>query len=170
MHNQLKRSIKRPVSPVTLWADKMKHNIIKSIQEILLYAIWFPTLIFLSHVIVWFMKVYEVWPPIDIPMHFLGGVSITYFFWKSISICGSNSLSLQLQTRVKVVLALSLTGSTTVLWEFAEYIADHTMCSGIQLGLEDTLLDMLLGILGAIFYIGIVVWKRLQYGHRCKCS
>lgn len=108
------------------------------------------------------MKVYEVWAPVDIPMHFLGGVSITYFFWKSISICESNSLIHPLQTRIKSVLTLSLTGSTTVLWEFAEYIADHTICSGVQLGLEDTLLDMLLGILGAVFYTGIMVGKKLK--------
>lgn len=145
----------------------MKHHLTKSILEILKYAIWFPALIFISNIIVWVLKMYEVWAPIDIPMHFLGGVAITYFFWKSISIFESNSLIHLLQKRVKVIFTLSLTGSITVLWEFTEYLVDFVFGTKVQLGLEDTLLDMLLGILGGLFFALTITGINLkQYNNK----
>jgi hypothetical protein len=42
-----------------------------------------------------------------------------------------------------------------VFWEFAEYVYDRAFGTRHQLSLDDTLLDMLLGIIGGgVFLIG----------------
>ena len=40
------------------------------------------------------------------------------------------------------------TGTTTVFWEFAEFINDHYFGGHSQAGLTDTMKDMLMGISG----------------------
>jgi hypothetical protein len=100
---------------------------------------------------------YEHFPSLDIPMHFLGGVAIAYFFHRA-SIAASEWGVIGPFHRVThAVLVVSLTCTATVLWEFAEFIADRFGAHS-QLGLEDTLGDMLMGICGGIVLLGAVEW------------
>lgn len=133
---------------------------IKTVRNIVLFSAWFPLLIFASNAVVWHFHVYEYWPPVDIPMHFLGGVAITYFFWKLFNSSIKSKLLRPIQSGILFLLVFSLTCTTTVFWEFAEYILDHTIASNVQLGLEDTLLDMLLGIVGGCAFLLVVFLSR----------
>ena len=56
------------------------------------------------------------------------------------------------------------TATSAVLWEFAEYISDHSFGSQTQGGLEDTLLDMLLGILGGFTMVSFLLLAKHGYG------
>jgi len=134
---------------------------IKAVKDIMLYAVWFPALVFIVNLIGWFLKCYDLWPAFDIPMHILGGISITYFFWKTISILETRKIILPIQGIIKVIFIFSLTCTITVLWEFAEFTLDHIIAHNVQLGLDDTLLDMLLGIVGAIIFLAGIHCFRL---------
>ncbi|MCE9608924.1 MAG: hypothetical protein K8R23_01725 [Chthoniobacter sp.] len=112
---------------------------------------WPPLLLISFHLVALCgFDAYILFPALDLPMHFLGGVVCAFCLHRAsinASVCGLLGPFHQLTHRL---LVLALTCSVTVLWEFAEFSSDHLFGSHTQLGLEDTLHDMLLGTLGGM--------------------
>jgi hypothetical protein len=98
---------------------------------------------------------YLLVPPLDIPTHFMGGVAITYFYRSAIA--NSQKIIGSIPMPVQTLLTLTCTGTTTVLWEFFEYSSDFLFHTSMVLGLEDTLKDMFLGLLGGLI---LLLWRR----------
>src|SRR4030095_11883056 len=96
---------------------------------------------------------YDHFPPLDIPMHILGGVVIAYFFHGASIAASPRSIIGPFHRVTHIVLVFALTCTATVFWEFGEFIIDHTFGTNAQLGLDDTLGDMLLGICGGVALI-----------------
>ena len=116
---------------------------------------WAPLSVFIVYSILKAFGAYLLYPPLDMPTHFLGGVAIAYFFRSAIAnsqiLVGSIPLSIQ------ILFALTCTGTTTILWEFFEYSSDYFFHTSMVLGLEDTLKDMFLGLLGGLI---LLLWRR----------
>lgn len=132
--------------------QQLKRWIINSIKS----GAWAPIIVFSIHLIATFaINIYDFYPSFDIPMHFLGGMSITFFFMESVicakdlGILGSPSIT------VLILIIILLTCTTTIFWEFGEWVLDKVFFMHTQVSLDDTLLDMLLGILGGITMIRI---------------
>jgi hypothetical protein len=51
------------------------------------------------------------------------------------------------------VLSLGLTAVTAVVWEFLEFLSDVTFGTHMNLGVSDTLSDLLFGLLGALVVV-----------------
>lgn len=102
---------------------------------------------------------YETLPFLDLPMHFVGGLAITFFLWTTYSAYSRSGTLGQPNTHAIAVLTLTSTVTCAVLWEFAEYLSDRYLGTTTQMGLEDTLLDLLLGIIGGTVFVGIA-WMR----------
>ncbi len=118
-------------------------------------AAWAPIAVFSVHAVaVLGFNAYQRFPPLDIPMHFFGGVAIAFFFHRAILTASECGL-LPHHAFNRGLLVFALTCSTTVLWEFCEFMMDYTFGTNSQLGLEDTLLDMLLGTLGGVALVGV---------------
>ena len=105
------------------------------------------------HAVSSFAGLYGLWPPLDIPMHFLGGIAITYFFSHAYRAAAEMDLLGRPSALLDVVTVFTLTCSSTVFWEFAEFLSDRYLGSHAQKGLEDTLGDMLVGILGGLAFL-----------------
>ena len=86
-------------------------------------------------------------------MHPLGGIAITYFFSRALTILQKSGLVGAVDQRVRTVLLFALTATAAVFWEFGEFLVDHFFGTRMQRGLEDTLLDMFLGIVGGVGYL-----------------
>lgn len=117
-------------------------------------AAWAPVTVFAIHLVVsrglgW----YETVPGLDIPMHFLGGVAIAYFFARSLRLESALPVLGALTTLGGFVFALALVGMATVVWELAEWTTDYVGLTRAQVGLDDTVLDMLLGLLGGLTFL-----------------
>ena len=115
---------------------------------------WAPSSVFAFHVfavVVW--NIYSQIPDFDIPMHFLGGVAITYFFGgcyrtaRQFDLLGSPAQVLY------PVTVLGLTCTAAVFWEFAEFLMDRRFGTHSQPSLDDTLLDLLMGMSGGIVFL-----------------
>lgn len=118
-----------------------------------------------SIILVWYLGfIYDFWFRFwwfDIPLHFSGGlwsfVAVSYTLRKfNIVIEGSRK---ELVSFILLISSIALIG---VVWEFAELIFDRyvfrtgfTFLPGV---FEDTLLDLLMDILGGI--IGFVFYKK----------
>ncbi len=93
---------------------------------------------------------YDRFPPLDIPMHFLGGVAIAFFFHRGSIAASEHGLIGPFHRITHNVLVFALTCTATIFWEFAECLSDRFFGTRAQLGVDDTLGDMLLGICGGI--------------------
>jgi hypothetical protein len=125
---------------------------------------WFPTLVFLLHVFVSrVVNGYILYPPLDIPMHFLGGVAIAFFFSRCLAMVPEGVISGVPRHFAQALLVFALTCTATVFWEFAEFLSDRLFGTRAQLGLEDTLLDMALGVAGGLGYL-VSAYQRATLG------
>jgi len=107
--------------------------------------------VFISRV----LNAYLLFPPLDIPMHFFGGVAIAYFFANCFRALPAGSILSWLRPWLAAAMVLALTSTATVFWEFAEFFSDRFLGTHAQLGLGDTLLDMALGIAGGLTYLAM---------------
>ena len=126
-----------------------------------LRAAWAPILVFGLHVFISrVLNAYVLFPPLDIPMHFFGGVAIAYFFASCARALPAGVISPSLRPWLVAVVVFALTGTATVFWEFAEFLSDQLFATHAQLGLADTLLDMALGIGGGATYLSMAARSR----------
>jgi hypothetical protein len=131
---------------------------------LLLRAGWAPLSVFLLHVFISRgVNGYILYPPLDIPMHLFGGVAMAYFLAWCFAALPEDAIARSLRPMAEVVLVVSLTATSSVLWEFAEFTSDALFGTRAQLGLDDTLLDMALGIAGALSYAA-VTWRLGRLG------
>jgi hypothetical protein len=135
---------------------------IKTALALPLRAAWAPVLVFGLHVFISrVLNAYLLFPPLDIPMHFFGGVAIAYFFAACFRALPPDSIALSLRPWLLAVSVFALTATATVFWEFAEFFSDRFFGTHAQLSLEDTLLDMALGIAGGLTYLVMTSRSRL---------
>ena len=119
-------------------------------------AAWPPLAVFAAHVVASrLVRGYERWPQLDVLMHFAGGVAIACFFARALAALERAHAWLRVDRRVLALLALGWTGTAAVLWEFAEYLSDRYAGTSAQGSLEDTLGDLLLGLLGGLAYVAL---------------
>jgi hypothetical protein len=111
-------------------------------------AAWAPVSVVAFYLLGLALHLYDLYPPLDIPTHFMGGVAITYFYRSAIH--NSQEFLGGIPLPIQIILALTATGTTTVLWEFLENILDYFFGTQMVRGLGDTLLDMFLGLSGAL--------------------
>jgi hypothetical protein len=111
-------------------------------------AAWAPLTVIGLYLFGLVLGVYDRYPPLDIPTHFLGGVAITYFY--RFAIRNSQALVGDIPFPIQVILAFTCTGTTIIFWEFYENILDFLFQAHNVLGLADTIKDMLMGLLGAL--------------------
>jgi hypothetical protein len=132
----------------------------------LLHASWAPLAVFLLHCVASLgLDAYDRVPWFDVPMHVLGGLAIAHFFDRGLTVILPDGGRTAATARVERVLIVSLVCTAAVLWEFAEFVSDRLAGTDSQVGLQDTLGDLLAGMLAGLVY---VVLRGARGGHpRC---
>lgn len=110
----------------------------------------FPAIIFLIHLILIYFNSYLIYGWIDVPMHFLGGFAVSFTYFSLIKILQKNNYLSKMNNLIFFIFVISLVALTAVLWEFAEFIIDLSLKINVQKGLQDTMLDLFLGLVGGI--------------------
>ncbi|MBC8451495.1 MAG: hypothetical protein H8D72_02170 [Planctomycetes bacterium] len=119
---------------------------------------WFPILVFTVHMLAsQVFHAYKAWPPLDIPMHFIGGFAIAYFSWGMLEVFEAERLLGPSTGVLRLLLIFTLTCTAAVFWEFSEFAVDRLFDIGAQRGLFDTLKDMALGITGCGAFLSFVL-------------
>jgi hypothetical protein len=125
---------------------------------------WAPITVFLIHAFLSrALDGYTRFPPLDIPMHLLGGAAIAYFFSSCFAAVPEGAVSKDIRWLAEFLCVATLTATAAVFWEFAEFASDRLFGTGAQKGLEDTLLDMALGIVGGVLYL-LIAWQLKKLG------
>jgi hypothetical protein len=113
-------------------------------------AAWAPILVFLSYLVARSLQLFILFPPLDIPTHFMGGLAITYFY--RVAIRNAQKLVGEISFPVQVLFAFTCTGTTTIFWEFYEYLVDFFFDTHMVRGVTDTTVDFFAGLLGALVF------------------
>jgi hypothetical protein len=124
--------------------NKFTDWILSTLRE----SAWAPLGVVGFYVIGLAFGLFDLYPPLDIPTHFMGGVAITYFYRSAIR--NSQKVVGDIPFPVQVILAITSTGTTTILWEFYENFIDHFFGFQTVRGLEETIVDMAMGLSGAL--------------------
>ena len=128
---------------------------------------WAPLLVFSIHAFLSrSVHAYTIWPPLDIPVHFCGGVAIAFFVSRCFQSLPRNTFQRSRVALLEILLIISLTATTAVFWEFGEFIYDQLFGSNVQISLANTMQDLAMGILGAAM-VSIVRSVQLPVG-RCE--
>jgi hypothetical protein len=127
---------------------KIQQNIVNWIVTTVRTAAWAPVSVFGFYLIGLLFGLYDAFPLLDIPTHLMGGVSITYFFRSAIR--NSQPFLGDIPPLVQTLFAFTCTGTTTVLWELYENFLDHFFGTTMVRGLEDTIVDLIVGLSGAV--------------------
>lgn len=115
---------------------------------------WAPLLVLLFYAIAAKgFNAYLIYPWLDMPTHFLGGAAITYFFLCAIN--HGQALLGEIPVLIRKLLALGLTATTAIVWEFLEFLSDVALGTKMNLGVADTLADLFFGLLGGVVVIAL---------------
>jgi hypothetical protein len=109
---------------------------------------WAPLSVVGFYVLGLTLHLFDKYPTLDIPTHFMGGVAITYFYRSAIR--NSQRIVGDIPLSIRIIFAFTCTGTTIILWEFYENIMDHVFGFHMVRGLEDTIVDMFVGLSGAL--------------------
>ena len=109
---------------------------------------WAPLGVFLFYLIARSLQLFSVFPTLDIPTHVLGGAVITYFY--RVAIRNVQKLVGEIPFPIQVIFAFTCTATTTIFWEFYEYIFDFFFHTEMVRGVTDTIVDFFFGLLGAL--------------------
>lgn len=121
----------------------------------------FPALVLLAHLIASKMlNLYTVFPKLDIPFHYIGGLSIAYTSTQILSCLEKEKIAAARDKVLFLVLIFSLTATAAVLWEFMEFIGDRLLNTNIQVSLANTMQDQFMGILGGATWV-LIVYKKV---------
>jgi len=117
-------------------------------------AAWAPLTVFIFYAVAAKgFSAYILYPWLDIPTHFCGGVAITYFYF--VAIANSQARIGRIPNLILLSLPIGVTAITAVVWEFLEYSSDIVLGTKMNLGVADTLSDLFFGLLGGIVFVAI---------------
>jgi hypothetical protein len=122
----------------------------------------FPILVLLAHLIAsQILHLYATFPNVDIPFHYIGGLSITYTSAQILLYLEEKNMIARLDRYIFLILIFSLTATAAVFWEFAEFIVDRLLDTNIQVSLANTMQDQFMGILGGMTWV-LIMFKTSQ--------
>jgi len=129
----------------------------------LLMVFWPPILVFSFHVfLVSVVHIYDSYPRLDVPMHYLGGLSMALSLSIGVSVLQARHTISSLDKIVELILIFTLVATIAVFWEFAEFLLDRFLGTDLQISLPNTMQDLLMGILGAGTLVGYKILKPSQ--------
>ncbi len=115
-------------------------------------AAWAPLTVFIFYAVAAKgFNAYIIYPWLDMPTHFCGGLAITYFYLTAST--HAQARIGQIPKIARLLLSLGLTAITAVVWEFLEFFSDVALGTKMNLGVSDTLSDLFFGLLGGLVMV-----------------
>jgi len=111
----------------------------------------FPAVVLGAHLLASkLLNLYMLYPKVDILFHFIGGFSIAWTATQILVLFQREQITRPMDGLVLLLLAVCLTTTAAVFWEFAEFGADQLFHTNVQISLANTMQDQFFGILGGV--------------------
>ncbi|HSG12108.1 MAG TPA: hypothetical protein VLB10_10220 [Gammaproteobacteria bacterium] len=105
------------------------------------------------HVIFLWLDLYKI-THLDSVMHLAGGIALAMCLYGVLASAMDKGWCPDPGKLVSAVLVISLVTTGAVCWEFYEWISDRVFGTVLQPSVNDTVKDLLLGLLGGVLYTG----------------
>lgn len=116
---------------------------------------YYPLVILLLlHTAFVFLNVYSI-SHVDSAMHLLGGVALAMLVSGLLAQAVGNGWCPDTGRFITLVLVISLVVTGAVFWEVYEWMSDRFLGTHFQANLDDTMKDLVLGLLGGAGYAGL---------------
>jgi hypothetical protein len=113
---------------------------------------WAPALLFICYLIISLVfNGYVLYPPLDIPTHFMGGVALSFFYLDAVE--NSQEFIGRVPRLLQAPFVFTALTTTAVFWEFYEFASDYLIGTQLQHGVADTCLDLFFGMLGSFTFL-----------------
>jgi peptidoglycan biosynthesis protein MviN/MurJ (putative lipid II flippase) len=123
--------------------------------------VWAPIFVFTIHVFLSLgLHIYILLPWMDIPMHYLGGLSIAYSLFLLLIFLKERGIITHLDRVIELTFVFTLVATIAVFWEFSEFSMDQLLGTNVQISLQNTMQDLFMGIVGASTMIGYKIIKK----------
>jgi hypothetical protein len=96
---------------------------------------------------------YDRFPWLDTPMHVLGGAAVAAAIDRVLAALQRHGWIRTLEPVVAAALVLGASCMAAFTWECAEFFSDRYVGTHSQVGVADTLVDMMLGLAGAAAFL-----------------
>ncbi len=127
----------------------------------LLKLFWPPIVVFTVHVFIsHVIDLYSLLPWIDIPMHYLGGLSMGYSLFSALMVLQQRRVIHPVDKVIVLLLTFTMVATIAVFWEFAEFSMDQLLKTNVQISLQNTMQDLFMGMLGAATVVVYKIVKR----------
>jgi len=111
-------------------------------------------MLLLLHTAFIFLNVYAI-SHVDSAMHLLGGVALAMLVSGLLTQAVGNGWCPDTGRFITLVLVISLVVTGAVCWEVYEWMSDRFLGTNFQVDLDDTMKDLVLGLLGGAGYAGL---------------
>ena len=118
-----------------------------------------PIAVLVLHFFILSNNIYASIPSIDILMHLLGGGATAFCITTILFRLQKLSIVQHLDKDILYTLVVSLTCIIAVLWEICELVSDTFIMTATQIGVSDTLSDIVMGIIGSVVFLSIEYFK-----------
>jgi hypothetical protein len=112
-----------------------------------------PAIILLLHIFAMKFYFYSSIPHLDIPMHFMGGMAMATSAILLINYVEKIKIITIKNNFVRAIILVTFVSAIACYWEIYEFIFDTFWGSSLQMGVFDTMKDLLIGITGSIIVI-----------------
>jgi hypothetical protein len=119
----------------------------------------FPVFVFIVHMFFSFYEIYDTFLWMDIPMHFLGGLAISYTAVLFLRFFREKDFIIIKKWFIFILVVVSVVVLIAVLWEFYEFLLKYFFHVNTQPSLEDTLFDLFIGLVGGI--VGAIGFRKI---------
>jgi len=138
----------------------VKNNFWNVTRKLIRAGGWFPILVLAVHAFLKsVLQIYLVYNRVDIPVHFFGGLSIAYMVSGLYQLLPLSEGKPGRVVILELVLIFSLTAVAAVFWEIGEYATDQLLGTTVQVGLLDTMEDLVAGMMGATMMVLVRSWQ-----------
>lgn len=127
--------------------------------KVLSFFIFPATVFFLNLFLGIFYNIYNAYPSLDIPMHFLGGISVGYMFVLFLKFFKEENMISVKSKVVSVIIVVCVVSFMAVLWEFYEFICVYYFGFNWPVNYTDTIGDLFFGICGG--FVSAIIFRKV---------
>jgi hypothetical protein len=109
------------------------------------------------------VRAYRYWPNLDVPMHYVGAVVLAYVIHRGVRHAGRRGHAVPMHGWLHGLFVFALVCTTSMFWEIGEFASDRLLGTHAQLGLVDTMSDMMLDAIGAATFLLVLWFLRRRY-------
>lgn len=133
----------------------------------LLFLFLAPIILFAIHLVMLMVfDIYDIYPAVDIPMHFFGGATMALAVILLLKSLEKSGVISKIQKLIDVYIVFTTVSTIAIFWEFGEFLLDFVLDTNHQPSPADTMADVFLGMLGCV--VVLLFFKKINTQVRLK--